>query len=155
MKQLLIIALVLTSCGGIQTDPTCKVEQFGIITIRNNTDEWKDVYFYRVIHDGERYKRVGDPEHRHLEPLTEVSHRIHPGIVLVVINFVQGKTWMETFHVKLCNTAKISMKNPVLLRDIEIKSRRSEEPKCPPGLSYQMFMFLTMIRELGKYVWLL
>ncbi len=165
MKRLLPL-IFLAACGGIQTQPTCQVEQYGIITFLNNTDEWKDVYFYRVVFDGEKYKRVGKFQYRRLEPLTVARQRIHPGMVAVQINFIRGKVWLsDVLTIRICDNNIITMKNQVIFKDLKIKSRRAEqeelncppakEPKCPPGLSSQTFMFLTTIRELGKYALLL
>lgn len=137
MKRCLVVLFLgATGCGGIQTDPTCKLEEYGIIDVRNNTDEYKTVAAFRVIHDGERYKTVGKPFARLIEPMTSGRLRIHPGMVLIRIDTVQGMPWLKVFQVGICTVTTISLKNAVALRDIpDIQSRRALKdcPPCPPN----------------------
>lgn len=127
---LCVVALLgyagLFSCSGIQTDPTCKVEQYALVVFDNQTDDYKTVAVFRLIHDGERYKAVGRPIARTLPPMVEARLRVHPGMVLICVDTINGKRWMQAYTVEMCTVTRIQMNNPVVLRDIdEIKSRRS------------------------------
>jgi hypothetical protein len=125
-----VLSLALTSCAGIQTEPTCKVEQFGLIAFHNQTDEYKEVGIFRVVHDGTRYKTVGPPVGRTVPPMVEATIRISPGMVLVVIDTINGERWMKVFLIHLCGKNRIDMSNPVVFKDFEIKSRRHFDNDC-------------------------
>lgn len=136
MKKLILLTSLLLSCAGIQTDPTCKVEQFGRVLVRNNTDEYKTVSLWRVIFDDvdNRYKTVGKPASRMFEPMVSGSIRVSPGIILIHVSPHKGSYWMETYQIRVCGTVKIALKNKVVLKDFSIKSRRVFQNKCPPCL---------------------
>lgn len=127
MRVLILSLLFLLSCSGIQTSPTCEIEQFGVIKFTNITDDFKQVYVYRVVHDGDSYKRVGKPHQRLIEPMTEGSLRVHPGMVLIIVDKIEGKRWGKIFAIELCKVVRIKMNAAVCFRDLEplIKSRRS------------------------------
>jgi hypothetical protein len=139
MKNLILLLAALTfSCSSLQTTSTCSTESYGIIDIQNNTDEHKSVCMWRVIYDetSSKYKAVGEPYCRPIEPMVEARLRAAPGIVLIAISKVEGKVWMETLQIRACDVNVIKMKNQVVLHDIQaIMSRRGANAKlcpCPP-----------------------
>jgi hypothetical protein len=119
------------SCGGIQTQPTCKVEQFGNIVITNRSDEYKQIYYARVIHDGDNYKRIGEYHQRELPPMTEGRLRVHPGMWLVIIDYVEGHRKAFVVTVSLCGTVPFRINDPVAqTHDFEIQNRRFFTNNC-------------------------
>lgn len=141
MKKLLVIlttlaAVILPSCTSIQTKPDCYVYQYGVIIVSNRTDEYKTVRMFRVIMgDDGKYQTVGPPADRILEPMVEGRVQVSPGMVLVMIHPVRGKTWMKVFIVEMCNAPiHIDIKAPVVLKDLPMKlrSRRGTQTACPP-----------------------
>lgn len=127
--RLLIVSLSLSflSCSSLQTKTSCELEQFGVIKFTNNTDEFKQVYVFRVVYAEGEYRRVGDPFQRLIEPLTEGRLRVHPGMVLVIVDRIKGKRWGKVIQIKLCQVVRIKTTAPVVFKKLEIRPRHSIE----------------------------
>jgi hypothetical protein len=129
----LFLLFFLTSCAGIQTRPTCQEEQFGIVDVHNFSDEYKFISIFRMIHNGERYKTVGEPYQRAIEPMTRGRIRISPGLILITVDKIEGERWMQAYQLATCATITLDIKNQVVFRDLpKINSRRGFKYKCPP-----------------------
>jgi hypothetical protein len=127
----LLLAVSLMSCGGIQTQPTCQLEQYGLIEFQNRSDEYKSIYTSRVIHDGDNYKRVGDWKQRELPPMSAGTIRVHPGMWLVRVEYVDGYPWMKVLTISMCKKTTINISSPVAKAfDFEIKNRRYFDNDC-------------------------
>jgi len=120
-----LLVLFSLGCHKLPTQPACEEEQYGIIKFVNLTDEFKQVYVFRVIHDGDSYKRVGEPYQRLIEPMVEGRLHVHPGMVLVIVDRINGKRWGKILTLGPCEVVVVQTKAPVVLKDLEIKPRRS------------------------------
>lgn len=141
MKWLLALPLFMLACGGIQTEPTCKVKQFGRLVVSNSTDDYKTVKVWRLVRKDDKLKRVGEPITRQFEPMVEGRLRVSPGYIMIAIGPHQGVTSgispcgnnvCGVYLMNLCGIIRIHLGGEVILKDLDIPLQSRRSLSCPP-----------------------